>query len=183
MGHNPFMLKNSFFTNLLAMPMAGWLIFAAALGALSFAFVMQYGFNVHPCILCLWQRVPFGIAAMLALTAVLSHPYGRRAQIVLFLCAVVFFIGSGLALFHTGVELHWWLGTRGCAIQPLHGSTPEDLRMELLHTVVARCDQISWTFLGFSMANWNLPFSLSLAAFSILAGRRLRPSASGNAPR
>ena len=82
-----------------------------------------------------------------------------------------FAAGFGLAVFHTGVEQHWWLGTSGCAIQPLRGKTPQDLRAALLHTVSARCDEVTWTFLGLSMANWNVPLSLGLALFAGLAAR------------
>ena len=143
------------------MPLAAWLIALMAVGALAFAFVVQFGFGIEPCILCLWQRAPFGIAAMLTIAAILIA------------CTVVFLIGAGLAVFHTGVELHWWIGTTGCSIQPLHGSSPEDLRLELLRTAVARCDQISWTLLGFSMTNWNIPFSLGLALYSALSAHTL----------
>lgn len=154
------------------MPKSGWLIFAASVGALLFVFIMQYGFGVEPCVLCLWQRVPFGFAAAAALVACLWRPYVNHTRVLLGLCAPVFGIGAALAIFHTGVELHWWLGTSGCVIVPLHGASPEDLRTELLHTVVARCDQISWTFLGLSMANWNVPFSLGLSGFSLASMMR-----------
>ncbi len=162
------------FTTFLTVPKAAALIFTASALALIFVLIMQYGFDVQPCVLCLWQRVPFGVALLLSLAAYLWWPYGLRTQILLGLCAAAFAIGAGLALFHTGVELHWWLGTSGCSIQPLNGTSVEDLRTQLLHTVVARCDQISWTFLGLSMANWNVPFSGALAAFSAYAALRGR---------
>jgi disulfide bond formation protein DsbB len=161
-----------FILTVLKMPTAGLLIAAVALLALTFAFIMQYGFDLQPCVLCLWQRVPFGLSILLALCAVVWRPYRNHTAVLLTLCAVIFFIGAILAIFHTGVELHWWLGTSGCAIEPLHGTSKEDLRTELLHTVVARCDQIAWTFLGLSMANWNVPFSLGLAGFSLAAAVR-----------
>lgn len=159
----------------LAMPRAAWVLFAACAGALLFALTMQFGFDVQPCVLCLWQRVPFVIGAVLSLLAALWKPYGRRTSILLALAALALLINSGVAFFHTGVELHWWLGTKGCSIQPLHGTSVEDLRTQLLHTVVAHCDQISWTFLGLSMANWNMPLSLSLAVFAFLAARKIIP--------
>jgi disulfide bond formation protein DsbB len=156
----------------LAMPKLAILIFSATIFALLFVFTMQYGFDLQPCVLCLWQRVPMGLAAALSLAALLWKPYGNHTQVLLALCALAFIVETGLALFHTGVELHWWLGTSGCAIQPLNGNSAEDLRTQLLHTVVARCDQISWTFLGLSMANWNVPFSAMLAVFSGIAATK-----------
>ncbi|MGK4422598.1 disulfide bond formation protein B, partial [Klebsiella pneumoniae] len=68
---------------LFKMPLAGWLIFLSAAGSLAFAFTMQYGFDVEPCVLCLWQRVPFAVAACLALTAALWKPYGHFTKIIL----------------------------------------------------------------------------------------------------
>lgn len=168
------MPKSAFncFKEILKMPHAAWLIFAASVGSLVFAFTAQYGFGIEPCILCWWQRLPFAVAALLALAAVFVKPCGERTQIILGFCSIVFMIGAGLALFHTGVEQHWWLGTSGCTVQPLEGGSVEDIRQRLLHTVVARCDQISWTFLGFSMANWNIPFSLGLSGFSFIAASK-----------
>jgi len=158
-------------TEFFKMPKAALVIGSISAFALLFAFTLQYGFDVQPCILCLWQRVPFGLVMALSLAGYFMHPYGRQTQIIFVLCSVIFLVGAGLAFFHTGVELHWWLGTKGCSIQPLSGTSVEDLRTQLLHTVVAHCDQISWTFLGLSMANWNVPFSLGLAAFSLKAAK------------
>lgn len=154
---------------LLSMPHAAIAIAVASLGALAFAFIMQYGFDVQPCVLCLWQRVPFGLAAALAASALAMRPYDARAKILLLLCAAAFLANTGLAVFHTGVERHWWEGTRGCAITPLHGATIEDWKQQIMRVATGHCDQISWTFLGLSMANWNIPFSFALALFSLTA--------------
>ena len=154
------------------MPRAAWCILAAGLVSLAFVLITQFSFGYEPCILCLWQRVPYGVASVVAIAALLMKPYGRRSLIPLGLATLSFTIGAVLAIFHTGVELHWWLGTSGCSIRPLNGTAVEDLRTQLLHTVAAHCDEISWTFLGLSMANWNVLASLGLATFCALAVRR-----------
>lgn len=148
---------------------------AASAAALLFALVFQYGFGFDPCILCLWQRVPF-VAAFLLAALSLAPGLRKVAPVFLALCAGAFLIGAGLALFHTGVERHWWLGTSGCAITPLNGATPADLRTALLGTPTAHCDEISWSFLGLSMANYNIPLSLLLGGFAALAAIKARKS-------
>ncbi|MGE3624152.1 MAG: disulfide bond formation protein B [Bdellovibrionales bacterium] len=153
------------------MPHAARLVLLAAALALAFALVMEHGFGLRPCILCLWQRAPLITVIMLAGLACLPPLY-RYAPALLGLCGIAFLTGAGIAVFHTGVELHWWLGTSGCSIVPLSGATPQDIRAQLLSTAVARCDEISWSFLGLSMANYNIAFSSILAAFSFLAARR-----------
>jgi disulfide bond formation protein DsbB len=163
---------HAFVAKILTTPLAAQLLLAASLGALLFVFVMQYGFGLHPCVLCLWQRVPYGAAAVLALLAWVWRPCRHHTAFLLALCAVCYLAGLGLAVFHSGVELHWWLGTSGCAVQPLNGASADDLREALLHSVAPRCDQIAWTLFGLSMANYNIGLSMALAFFAAAAAAK-----------
>jgi len=160
-------MKN--FSSLLTMPKSALVLFIVALGALGFVLMMQYVFGYEPCILCIYQRVPLGIVLGLSLLALLWRPFGRHTRVILGLCALAFFINAATATFHTGVERHWWLGTAGCSITPLHGYSTEDLREKLLHTITGHCDEISWSFLGLTMANYNIPFSLLMGCFATAA--------------
>jgi disulfide bond formation protein DsbB len=152
--------------------MAAKMLLTASLGALIFVYILQYGFGVQPCILCMWQRAPYAAIAVLAALAWISRPYRRQTMILLFLCAACALIGLGLAVFHSGVELHWWLGTSSCSITPLHGATPDDLRAQLLHIVPARCDEVAWSVFGLSLANLNIGLSLALAFFATAAAAK-----------
>ena len=157
---------------ILSLPLAAKLLFAVSLGSLFFAFVMEYGFGLQPCILCLLQRAPYVGTAVLSLAAWVWTPYRRQSVVLLGLCAAVSLAGMGLAVFHSGVELHWWTGTSGCAVEPLLGTSADEMREALLRTVAPRCDQISWTFLGLSMTNYNVGFSLALAFFAAAAAAK-----------
>jgi len=165
----------SFIEKTLTMPLAAKILLLASLSSLLFALTMQLGFGLQPCVLCLWQRVPYGIAVILSLLSWILKPYGRKTAFCLALCAICYIAGMGLAVFHTGVELHWWAGTSGCAVQPLSGSSANDLRESLLRTVTPRCDQIAWTVFGLSMADLNICWSLMLAFFAAAtAAKNLR---------
>jgi disulfide bond formation protein DsbB len=153
----------------LSMPMAAKILLVASLGALLFALIMQYGLALQPCVLCLWQRVPYIAASILLVGTLLWKPFGRQSGFLLGLCALSYLSGMGLAIFHSGVELHWWLGTSGCAVTPLNQGSIEDIRRSLLQTITPRCDQIAWTFLGLSMTNYNIVFSFILEFFATLA--------------
>ncbi|MDE1900696.1 MAG: disulfide bond formation protein B [Alphaproteobacteria bacterium] len=150
----------------LTLPRAAQLLLAASLGSLAFVLVMQFGFGLEPCVLCLWQRVPYDAAAIIAAILWAWKPYARHSVVLLILLTAIYLTGMGLAVFHTGVEQHWWVGTPGCAVQPLNGTSPDDLRRQLLQMTVPHCDHIAWTFLGLSMANWNIVWSLFLAFFA-----------------
>ncbi len=140
---------------------------------------MQFGFNVPPCILCIWQRVPYASAAVLCALALLWKPYGRKTVLLLSLCSLVYLAGSGIAFFHSGVERHWWKGTDDCSADNLKGLSAEELRQAILAADEPRCDVIPWSLFGLSMANYNtmglLGLSLGTALVAARARKKLRP--------
>jgi disulfide bond formation protein DsbB len=157
----------------LSFPLAAKLLFLVSVGALLFALTMQFGFGVRPCILCIWARVPYGLAAVLAALALASgKPSRKYASVFLGLCTFVFLAGMGIAIFHSGIERHWWLGTSGCTALPLEGTSPEELRKALLQQTEPRCDEIPWAILGLSLANLNIAASLALAFFAAVVTLR-----------
>jgi disulfide bond formation protein DsbB len=155
------------------MPLAAWLLIAACLGALAAALVGQYFFDMAPCILCYYQRVPYGLVAALAAGMLFLCRNPKLDRLLLGLCALLFLIGAGTAFFHSGVERLWWGGTPGCGVQPLDKPASqisiEEMRQRLLETPVVRCDVIDWTLFGLTLANLNIFAFLGLSAFSLLA--------------
>lgn len=146
------------------------LLGAAATAALGFALVMEHVYGLAPCILCVYQRIPYALAIGVALgVAVMGK---RNAFPALAILAVLFFAGGVLGVFHTGVEQKWWEGTASCGVPKLDASDLETLRQQILATPTARCDQAAWVFLGLSMATWNAFLSFLLAALSLNAARR-----------
>ena len=145
----------------------------AAAGALVAAYVAEYLYGVFPCTLCLWQRGPLWAVVV---TVVALFAAGRRhARAFLLVLLLLFTTEAGIAGFHVGVERHWWAGTSSCAVaDDSAANDAASLRARLLGTPIARCDEVTWTFLGQSLALWNVPFSLALALWMGLALRHAR---------
>ncbi|MFA4994261.1 MAG: disulfide bond formation protein B [Bdellovibrionales bacterium] len=156
----------------LSMPMAARLLLLVNVGALLSAFVLQFGFDVKPCYLCLWARIPYASVAALSFLALVWKPYGRHTSALLGLCAVVYLAGMGIAIFQTGVEQHWWQSVSGCEGQDFKNLSPEEIRQALLRTEDVPCDIVSWSIFGFSLANMNIPLSFVLAFFAAMAAKR-----------
>ena len=152
-------------------------LLAFCLAALAGALTFQYGLGLQPCILCLYQRVPYILAAALCAHAMAPWTPSRWAWMALALAGLLFLVNSGIALFHSGVERHWWEGTEAC-VGAKGATTIEELRRQIMEAPLVRCDQIPWEMFGLSMANYNALVSpvLALAAF-LGAGRLARPSA------
>ncbi len=142
-----------------------------SVGSLASAFIAQYAFGLEPCILCLYQRVPFAVAIGLG---VLGAARPCLAGPIMAALAATFATGAAIAFYHNGVEQHWWAAATSCAEGGQLATSPADLLKSLQTKSPKPCDQVDWTFLGVSMASWNVLFSSGLAAASLWAWRRLK---------
>ncbi len=153
-------------------------ILAASVGALATAYTAQYAFGLEPCILCLYQRVPYALAGVLGLGALLL-PNGEKEEQArawaVAACGLVFLTGAGIAFYHVGVEQHWWVsaacGVSGGSEVP---KTVEDLRQMLTEKPPKACDDVDWTLFGLTMATYNIGASLALAAAAFWGAARIR---------
>ncbi|MCW5698545.1 MAG: disulfide bond formation protein B [Rhodospirillales bacterium] len=154
----------------LTIPLA---LLASAVGALASAFVGEYVFGLEPCVLCLYERVPYGIVAVLAGLAILVRARdGSQAWLVAG-CGLVFLAGAALAFYHVGVEQHWWAGFSGCSGTLPQNLTIEDFRASLAEAPRKSCDDVDWRLFGISLAGYNVLVSVALATISFLGARLL----------
>lgn len=166
-------------TTLRLIPLA---VFVIAAGALVFAYIAEYGFGLEPCILCLYERIPYALAAIAALVAAaLPMRPGARAVLV-GVCAAIFFAGAGLGFYHVGVERHWWTAVTGCGGTLPADFSLEDLQAQLQRSTLKPCDQVDWRLFGLSLATYNAILSLALAV-ACLAGARVMMASSRGASR
>lgn len=140
--------------NIASRPIA-LLVAGICLAALAFALVAQYGFGLRPCNLCLIQRVPFVLAALLGLAALKDC---WPAATLLRLAGIALMINGGIAVYHVGVEQHWW-ASAVCSGGQQAAVAVADLMAEMSKPAEAQCDTPAWSFHGITMAALNVPFS------------------------
>lgn len=152
------------------------LFLAVSLALLAGALVIEHGFGIKPCILCLYQRIAPGVAAGLALLALLPVIPLRAARLLTALVGVAFAANVVLAGYHVGVEQHWWAGTPQCgggAAAPLSApSSLADLNAALDAPEVVPCDAVPLSLFGVSLAGYNGLMSLGLAVLAVWAVRQ-----------
>ena len=154
------------------------MVLAASIAVLGAALLSQYVGGLQPCVLCLYQRVPYALIIALCALALLpmmmgSAPAQQWARIALTLSGLIFLAGAAIAGFHIGVEQGWWQGTSGCTGPDTSAMTIDELREHLLAAPVVRCDEVAWSLFGISMAGYNLLASLALAVVSLFAARTI----------
>ncbi|MCL2469000.1 MAG: disulfide bond formation protein B [Alphaproteobacteria bacterium] len=167
------------YRKIFSMPWAALVIFTASALSMASAYILQFFFSVQPCALCLYQRVPFAVAVILTALAIVAHVVtsysgvDRRHKIGRFflaLCAAAFLINTGIAIYHTGVEFHWWAQTDLCGVNPnlfaSQDASVESIRNAIMNTPVVPCDVREPLFFGMTIANGNIFLSLALSIFA-----------------
>lgn len=151
-------------------------ILLVAVATLSSVYSAQYMGGLRPCVLCLYERIPWFAAAGLMLVGILTPASGREWRGLLLLTGLVMLASTALAGYHVGVEQKWWAGPGACSAPEQMPQSLNDLKDLLLPTTnkPPRCDEIPWALWGISMAGYNaiLSAGLALLALGSAASRR-----------
>ena len=150
------------------------LVLLASAAVVGTALLFQYVGGLAPCELCLYQRWPYYAVIVLALLAVVAGN-GEAMRWALALAALIFAAGTVLAIYHAGVEYHWFPGPTACTGGIGGAQTIEELRAQLLGRQPVNCDEPAWRLFDISLAGWNALASLALTLFCAVAFRRLPP--------
>lgn len=149
-----------------ALALIAW-IAALLVGAL----VMEHGFEMEPCPLCLMQRAWFYIAGLVVLTGILDHP-SRGIYPLLTLVAAL--AGCGFAIRHI------WIGTLPPGSVPACGAGVNTLiewgmwaeALSAMTFGTGDCAEVGGdSFLGVSLPVWALGGFLVVAAGAIMQWR------------
>lgn len=132
------------------------------------ALVSQFGFGLHPCEMCYWQRWPHQAAIILALLALLLNRNDKAMRLLTGLAALAIAISGLIGIFHAGVEYGLWEGLTTCSTSH---SGPISLD-EIMAAPIIRCDVAQWRLFGISLAGFNAIFSLGAAALVLTLLRR-----------
>ena len=155
----------------------GYLALAAVASvvALASALVMQYGFGLPPCDLCIEQRWGFAGAGVLAAGGLLVHRIGvsLRAMVAAVACGVPGDRGTRVS----GTSAWSSNGGRGPipARRPVRTPRqPMKLLDAIMNAPLVRCDEIPASLLGLSIAGWVVVSALAMTALAVVVLTRSR---------
>lgn len=141
-------------------------ILLVTVAILSSAYSAQYIGGLRPCILCLYERIPWFVTGGLMLVTILMQFSGPMRRMILLIASFAMLAGAALGGYHVGVEQGYFQPPTTCSAT----STPhslEELRALLETTMPPRCDEISWSMFGISLAGYNAiaSFAMAVVAF------------------
>jgi disulfide bond formation protein DsbB len=148
------------------------LVLAGMIAVIAAVLGFQHIGGYIPCKLCLEQRQPYyagmPVVALAALSAWRGWP-GWITRTLLAAGGVLLLASMALAIYHSGVEWHWWAGPTDCGATAGNISADVNDLLGDLSTRPPSCDKAAGRFLGLSFAGWNVIASGLLAAMALRA--------------
>ena len=145
-------------------------ILAIAAATIAGAWYFQLVLDLQPCPLCLEQRYAYYLAIPLAaLTALAASQNAPRGLVIggLAILALGALANAVLGGYHAGVEWKFWAGPSDCTGPVGNLGSAGSLLDRLDKVKVVMCDEVQWTFLGLSLAGYNVLISLLMAAIAV----------------
>ena len=139
--------------------------FFVSIIALMFAFYYQYIENYPPCEFCIYQRIPYFFLIFFIPLLFFSNKFKTSFS---FIIPIVFFSSLIISLTHVGIEKGLFEFSSSCASTGEQFNDIESLRNFLYETPIIKCNEVIWSYLGFSMAQYNSLFSFVNFSITIL---------------
>ena len=128
--------------------------------SLSIAYFIQYVFGHKPCNLCIIERIPY-IAAIILISLVFI--LNRYQKIISSLILIFFIFGAVVSFYHFGIEQGFFSESLICELTNNNPLNKEDLLNQLKKAEIVSCKDVTFRFLGLSLATINTMISLALS--------------------
>ncbi len=132
---------------------------------LVYALYMQHVEFLDPCPLCIFQRMAYLVAALLALPGMVLHSRAWIVKTLLMGYGLAALLGAGIAAWHVRLQNLPPESVPDCGpgLEYLLDTLPLWHVLQQVFQGSGECAEISWVFLGLSMPAWSLVMFLSMA--------------------
>jgi len=139
-------------------------ILAFSILSLSTAYFIQYVLGHKPCNLCIIERIPY-IAAIILISLIFI--LNRYQKIISSLILIFFIFGAVVSFYHFGIEQGFFSESLVCDLGNSQPLNKEELLNQLKKTEIVSCKDVTFRFLGLSLATINTVISLILSGIMI----------------
>ena len=139
------------------------LILIFSIFSLGVAYFVQYILEHKPCNLCLIERLPYISSIIIILLVLILKKFEK---FIIFLLALTFVSATLISFYHFGIEQDFFKESLVCnSSNEINNLTKENLLKELQKKTIS-CKDVSFTFLGLSLAAINAIISLILSVIT-----------------
>jgi disulfide bond formation protein DsbB len=140
----------------------GILIFS--IFSLSAAYFIQYLLGHKPCNLCLIERIPYFAAVILVSFIFIINRFEKIISIIVLL---FFLFGAVVSFYHFGIEQGFFSESLVCNLGKADNLSKEELLKQLESSSIVSCKDVTFAFLGISLATINTIISMLLSGIMI----------------
>ena len=134
-------------------------VFLISLIALISAYFIEYILGHQPCILCLYERIPFFLAILIIL---INYKFNKLEKYFILLLAIIFFIATILSLYHLGIEQGFIQESLLCNLEKGANIVDKDEILKQLQQKSISCKDVTFKIFGLSLTSYNIIISLLL---------------------
>jgi len=139
-------------------------ILAFSILSLSTAYFIQYVLGHKPCNLCIIERIPY-IAAIILISLIFI--LNRYQKIISSLILIFFIFGAVVSFYHFGIEQGFFSESLVCDLGNSQPINKEELLNQLKKAEMVSCKDVTFRFLGLSLATLNTIISIILSGIMI----------------
>ena len=141
------------------------LILLISIIALVSAFFIEYVFGHQPCNLCILERIPYFLAAIVIL---LNYKFIQFEKFFILLLIIIFLSGTVLSLYHLSIEQGFIQESLVCNLKNGSNLLSKDEILKQLQEKSVSCKDVTFKIFGLSLTSYNILISLLI---TISAGK------------
>jgi len=135
-------------------------ILAFSITSLSIAYFIQYVLGHQPCNLCIIERVPY-LSAIVLISLILIFKKFERIFATIIL--IFFIFGALISFYHVGIEQGFFEESMVCNLKNISTELSKEQLLNQLESVPISCKEVTFRFLGLSLATINTIISIFLS--------------------
>jgi len=139
-------------------------ILAFSIFSLSIAYFIQYVLGHKPCNLCIIERIPYIVGIILISLIFIINKYEKAISIIILL---FFIFGAVVSFYHFGIEQDFFSESLICELSNNKPLNKEELLNQLKKVEIISCKDVTFRFLGLSLATINTIISVMLSGIMI----------------
>ena len=139
------------------------LILLFSIFALLAAYFIQYVLKHQPCNLCLIERIPYFVSIIVISFFLFTKKLGKPVLLIL---SLVFFSASLIAFYHFGIEQGFIKESLVCDLNNQSNDLSKEALLNQLKEMPMSCKDVTFKFLGLSLATFNIIISLILGVIT-----------------
>ena len=139
-------------------------VLAFSILSLSIAYFIQYILGHKPCNLCLIERIPYLSAIILV---ALIFIVKRFEKIFSGIILIFFMFGAIISFYHVGIEQGFFSESIVCNLGNSGADLSKEQLLKQLENAPISCKEVTFRFLGLSLATINTIISIILSGIMI----------------